>query len=44
VAQPFSQWTPVATNTLDGSGNFSVSVVNGVNLTAPQRFYTLWLQ
>jgi alpha-tubulin suppressor-like RCC1 family protein len=41
---PLSQWTPVATNTLDGSGNFTMTATNAVNPNAPQQFYTLQLQ
>ncbi|HEY5298222.1 MAG TPA: hypothetical protein VIK59_09865 [Verrucomicrobiae bacterium] len=44
LALPLNLWTPVATNTLDGSGPFSITVTNAVDMTAPQRFYTLQLQ
>jgi alpha-tubulin suppressor-like RCC1 family protein len=44
MTQPLSQWTPVATNTLDGSGNFTITATNAVNTNAPQQFYTLQLQ
>ena len=35
-------WTPIATNTFDGTGNFSVT--NAINPTWPQTFYRLQLQ
>lgn len=44
LSQPLSQWTPLATNTLDGSGPFTIMVPNGVNTSDSQQFYTLLLQ
>lgn len=44
LSQPLSQWTPLATNTLDGSGAFTIMVTNGVNSSDSQHFYTLLLQ
>jgi alpha-tubulin suppressor-like RCC1 family protein len=44
LAQPLSQWTPVATNTLDGSGPFTIIVTNGVNASDSKRFFTLQLR
>jgi uncharacterized repeat protein (TIGR03803 family) len=41
---PFSQWTPVATNTPGASGSFTISVTNTVTTRTPQRFYILKLQ
>ena len=41
---PLSQWTPVATNTLGASGNFTITVTNTVTTRTPQRFYILQLQ
>jgi hypothetical protein len=41
---PLSQWTPVATNTLGASGNFTITVTNTVTNSTPRRFYTLQLQ
>jgi sugar lactone lactonase YvrE len=38
---PLSQWTPVATNVLSASGNFSITVTNTVTGNVPQRFYIL---
>jgi alpha-tubulin suppressor-like RCC1 family protein len=38
----FSQWTPVATNTCDADGNFSVT--NPINSAASQRFYIIQMQ
>jgi autotransporter-associated beta strand protein len=40
VALPLSQWTPVLTNTFDGSGNLNLST-NIINPAVPQRFYLL---
>jgi polygalacturonase len=39
VALPVSQWTPVATNVFDGSGNFIFT--NAINSNASQAFYLL---
>jgi len=39
---PSAQWTRVATNQFDGSGNFIVT--NAVNPNWPQTFYRLQLQ
>jgi hypothetical protein len=44
VAQPLSQWTPVATNTLDGSGPFTIIVTNGANASESKRFFALQLK
>ena len=44
VAKPLNQWTPVATNVLGASGNFTITVTNGASLNAAQRFYILQLQ
>jgi alpha-tubulin suppressor-like RCC1 family protein len=44
VANPLSQWTPIATNVLSGAGNFTVTVTNAVNPLSPQRFYLLQSQ
>jgi PKD repeat protein len=41
---PFSQWTPVATNTPGVNGNFTITVTNTVTTRTPQRFYILQLQ
>jgi hypothetical protein len=41
IATPVSSWTPIATNTFDGSGNFSFT--NGA-LVGPGRFYLLQSQ
>jgi hypothetical protein len=37
-------WTPVATNQLDGSGDFSVTITNGVSAAQPRMFYRIQLQ
>ena len=39
---PLNQWTVIATNTFDGSGNFSFT--NAANLNVSQTFYLLKLQ
>ena len=44
LSQPLSQWTPLATNTLDGTGAFTITVTNAVNTSDSQQFYTLLLQ
>lgn len=44
LAQPLSQWTPIATNVLSASGNFNIIVTNAVDSKAPARFYILQLQ
>jgi subtilase family serine protease len=44
VALPLNQWTPVATNVLNTSGNFSITATNAVNLNVPQCFYILQMQ
>ena len=43
-ALPLSQWTPVATNVLSTSGNFTITLTNTVSRTVPQRFYILQTQ
>jgi hypothetical protein len=44
VTKPRSQWTPVATNTLDGSGNFTITATNAVKAGDQKRFFLLELQ
>jgi hypothetical protein len=44
LALPLNQWTPVATNALNASGNFSITATNAVNLNLPQCFYILQMQ
>jgi len=44
VALPLSQWTPVATNALSTSGNFTITVTDTVTRGVPQRFYILQTQ
>ncbi len=39
IGTPSSSWIPIATNTYDGSGNFSFT--NVVNPALPQRFFQL---
>ncbi len=44
VALPRSQWTPMATNALSASGNFSITATNAVNPNVPECFYVLQQQ
>ena len=39
VGAPVATWTPVATNTFDGSGNFNLNIQ--VTLATPQTYYLL---
>jgi hypothetical protein len=41
---PLNEWTFVATNNLTVSGNFTITVINRVSPTDPQRFYILQTQ
>jgi hypothetical protein len=41
LAQPLSQWLPVATNIFGTSGNFTITVTNAVVSGFPQRYYIL---
>lgn len=44
VALPFSLWTPVKTNVLSATGNFTITATNAVSPAASKRFYILKLQ
>ncbi len=44
LAEPLSQWTPVATNVPGADGNFSITATNAVAPNAPQRYYILQLR
>ena len=44
LSLPKSQWTPVATNVPNASGNFTITATNAVNLNVPQCFYILQIQ
>jgi alpha-tubulin suppressor-like RCC1 family protein len=44
LAEPLSQWQPVATNVLNATGNFTIIATNAVNPNAGQRFYILQVQ
>ncbi|HEX4122324.1 MAG TPA: leucine-rich repeat protein [Verrucomicrobiae bacterium] len=44
LAAPLSQWTPMATNLLGASGNFSITITNAVSPGVAQRFYILQMQ
>ena len=39
LATPLANWTPLSTNSFDGSGNFSVT--NAINPGNPRQFYLL---
>lgn len=41
LAAPFSQWSPVATNTLNTSGDFTMTATNVVDPALPQLFFIL---
>jgi uncharacterized repeat protein (TIGR03803 family) len=41
---PLSQWKPLATNVLNASGDFTITLTNTVNRNAPQLFYVLQVQ
>ncbi len=41
LTQPLSQWQPVATNTVETNGDFSITITNAVNPAAPQGVYIL---
>ena len=41
---PLSQWVPIATNLLSGSGSFTLTATNAVSPDAPQCFYILQVQ
>ena len=42
LSLPTAQWTPVATNQFDGSGNFVLT--NAISASSPQMFYQIQLQ
>jgi hypothetical protein len=44
LALPLSQWTSQATKCLDAAGDFTITIPNAVDPTAPRRFYILRLQ
>ena len=44
LASPLSLWTPVATNVVSASGNFSITATNALNRNVPQAFYILQSQ
>jgi hypothetical protein len=41
LALPLAQWASVSTNTLSGSGNFTITATNVVTPNTPQQFYIL---
>jgi len=43
VALPLANWTPILTNSFDGSGNLNLST-NIVNPAVPGEFYIIWQQ
>jgi len=44
VSLPLDQWTPVATNVLNVTGNFIITATNAVDAKAPRSFYILQTQ
>jgi hypothetical protein len=44
VATPLVLWSPVSTNVLDASGDFSLTVTNGHAANVPKQFYILRVQ
>jgi len=44
LALPVAQWTLISTTLLNSNGNFTQIATNSLDLTAPQRFYKLWVQ
>jgi len=44
LALPLNQWTPVATNVLNASGNFTFTATNAVKPGDSRQFYILQLQ
>ena len=44
LAQPISQWTPLATNIFATTGNFTITATNAVNSHAASQFYLIQLQ
>jgi len=38
---PLSQWTPLTTNVLSASGDFTIAVANPASQSIPQQFYTI---
>ena len=44
LALPLSQWTPVCTNLLIGSGNFTLTATNAVATKDVQQFYAIRVQ
>ena len=41
---PLNQWMPIATNTLNANGNFSIIATNAVLENFPQQFFILQTQ
>ena len=44
LTRPLNQWTPVATNVLNVTGDFTFTATNVVDPKAPRRFYILQTQ
>ncbi len=44
LATPFSLWTPVSTNVLSASGNFSLTATNKYAASVPKQFFILRVQ
>ena len=41
---PLSQWTPITTNVLAGSGSFTIAATNAVTIRSAQQFFILETQ
>lgn len=44
LTKPLNQWTPIATNIMDGSGSFGIIAANVINPGDRDRFFALQLQ
>lgn len=44
LTTPLDEWSPIATNTLDADGDFTITATNAVDATVPQQFYILQQQ
>jgi uncharacterized repeat protein (TIGR03803 family) len=43
LSQPLTQWTPIATNQLNTTGNFTLTATNALDRTTAHRYYILEL-
>ena len=44
LSLPLNEWTLVASNSLSGGGDFTITTTNAVSTAAPVQFYTLKMQ